>query len=166
MVTCIDPQCIAHPSDVLHQSFRIGHHAVDTAAVARHNQRHMLARHLRTIIKQVRLHDGRHLAPPQGRDDDDVLVLREVGNAYRIDGRIARCIVGRSLDSIQQRRADGIAVCLVLLRFVRRLYAHHIRLNLTRQRGHYLVTIVRVTVVHHQRLACLLHGGGLHFVVL
>ena len=51
MITGVNPKGIAHPSDVLHQSFCIGHHTADTATVTRHNQCHVLARHLRTIIK-------------------------------------------------------------------------------------------------------------------
>ena len=100
MVASVDPKRIAHPSDVLHQSLRIGHHAADAAAVARHYQRHMLACHLRTIIKEVCLHDGCHLAPPQRCHDDNILILREVRDTYGIDSRITRRIVGCSLDGV------------------------------------------------------------------
>ena len=57
----------------------------------------ILAYHQPTVVEQVSLHEGCHLAPPEGRDNNDRFVITQRGD-YRVDGRITARVVGISLE--------------------------------------------------------------------
>ena len=124
----------------------------------------MLSCHLRSIVEQVGLHDGRHLTPPKRSYDDDVLVVRKRGR-HRVDGRIAACVVGIGLDGIQQLSAQRIVVGLVLQSFLGRLNLQYVGIYLTGQCIHDFSAITRVAIVHHQCLTCICRHICLHLVV-
>ena len=76
-VGIVDPEILAEVVAVGHEALAVGNNTTDAAAGTRHNQSDVLPSHLGAGTEQVGLHDGGHLASPQRRDDDDVLIIGE-----------------------------------------------------------------------------------------
>ena len=160
-VAVVYPEGVAHPCGVWHQAVEVGHHASDAAAGARHDEPHVLAGHLRAVVEQIGLHRGSHLAPPERCDDDDVLIAVH-RRGHGVYGGIAAGVAWCGLDGIQQLRAQGVAVGLVLQSLLCRLNLQHVGLELAGQCSHYVTAVVGVAVVCHQRLACAHRRLGVH----
>ena len=108
-------------------------------------------------MEEERLHDGRHLAPPERRDDNHIVIPTHV-DIDRVDGRIAVGIVGVGLYSIEQLGAQRIVVGLILQPFLGRCDFEHIGREDSVERLNDIAAVARIAVINHEGVAL---GSGI-----
>ena len=113
VVRTVDPEAGTVELAVRNQALGIGLHAGNAGRGAGDHRADVLSFHCRAVLEEVGLHDGGHLAVPEGSHQDYGVVIPGL-LVHVLEGGITGCLAGSLFDGVDQVAAEFIVIGIVV----------------------------------------------------